>query len=103
MLYSLSYAFLINSGEANATLFISTGTSTPGVYSKSDPSMSDVLNGSKKSADTNKKQTEVVPTQDSNGTDNQCQIVEHHSPSELLAGMCTPYLLLTYSRTHFSS
>ena len=55
--------------------------------------MSDVLNGSKKSADTNKKQTEVVPTQDSNGTDNQCQIVEHHSPSELLAGMCTPIFI----------
>ena len=52
--------------------------------------MSDILNGSKKSADTNKKQTKVVPTQDSNGTDNRCQIGEHRSPSELSAGMCTP-------------
>ena len=86
----LSYAFFLNSGKANKIVFISTGTTSTSVeHSKSDPSMSNILNGSKKSADINKKQTEVMPTQDSNGTD------VNHSPSVSSAGMCTPISIVT--------
>ena len=84
--------------NANRIVFISTGTtSTSGEHSKSDSSVPDV-HGNMKSADNgNKKQTEVVVTQDSNGTDlhdNRYQIGETLSPTVSSVGMCPPICIV---------
>ena len=77
-------------------VLISTGASKVGEYSKSDSSIPDALHSNRKSADNgpeNKNETDVVPTEDSNGTDlhdNHSQMEEDHSPSVSSAGMCAP-------------
>ena len=87
------------------TCIISTGASTSGEYSKSDSSIPDALHSNRKSADNgpeNKKQTEVVPNEDSNGTDlhdNHSQMEEDHSPSVSSAGMCTPIYMMMMAST----